>query len=147
MKSTITSVLIMLIFSAVTFAQLPCDQKALEIKEFSWNRDIDAQPNLPGPVNAPKEQAVVKSIAEIAQAIYPKPRGGEIYWHGNYEISRIENQYPNSYSNEIVPKPYKCINNKPTLTAYCASLFINENSLGFMGGSITGTSRYHHLST
>jgi hypothetical protein len=136
MKIKIWVMLKLMLISVRIIGQTGCDQNDINQMEHSWNKEVDANTRIPGNVNLPKEQAVIKSISEIASALYPKPKGGEVYWHGNFDISHIENQYPNSYSIDVVLKPYRCKNDQVILTSYTSSLFISINSPGFMGGTI-----------
>jgi hypothetical protein len=137
MKTGNTLLLLCCFVSYNTFAQVTCDQAQIDLKERSWKKDPDALTSKAGAANLPKEQAVNQKIYSVVQALYPKPKGGEIVWAGYFDSPKTDKQYPNAWAADFFFKPYKCINNKEVLISYRSSLFIYCNSLGFMGGKMT----------
>ncbi|GEM_PF-6182942 len=113
-----------------------CNQTETEQKEHGWSRIDDASTSHVAPSLLPKQQQTVQKISEIMKAFYPKPKGAEISWYGNYFVRKIVNQYPNSYDAEIILQNYKCINNKEVRLSYNSSVFVGVNSLTFMSSDL-----------
>lgn len=124
-------VILILLVSTPIYSQ--CLQEEIDKTEYIWKKDADALTDRPGPANLPKEQAIVKKIADIAEGFYPRPKGGEIEWYGYYSGQLIQGQYSKGYQLDILFSRYQCTNGKVKLIAYNSSIYVAVNALTFFG--------------
>ncbi len=114
-----------------------CDQNTLESREFSWKKGTDF---LAGNIGKgiSKARLVVQQSAQLIQSQYPKPKGGEISWHGYYTGVAPAKQPVSPYNADIQFYPYRCVSNTARRsTGYTASVFICVNGLGDIGARMT----------